>query len=833
MSGIYKGYNPVFESLRKEVFESETKSDPTMVLKIIYDTFVNILMNSSDPSIKTPEGFKAYFDLLIKSESLESLKNEISKKINSIGQSDKSKKDALEQNKQWLSQTIDQLKSAVGDKPDEIKKLLSVMAGYVPATITGLESVKTQLSQNESLVSRYISEERRRTGEEGESEEGVADKWFTKLSKDMLDTATSFAGETSSAVASKQYGSNADIQSFNTKAQDLLKKAKDLSIVGGRKGLFQMGKIETVSGKMKGKDYKVEAQNVVNDIIRTREEFNKLRYKLANVPAPPIEVTIVCPDNMKYDDQKKACVFISVPKPPKPKRDDNGGGGDDDNKPKPKPPIPTTGCDFPISITSKSCESVKQIQEKLISLDQCVADIINKSGGADGKYGKVTARITNIVYAYITKSSAFNPSGQLTQQVYDAIMGISIAPRPIDSPTGATAAAQGGPKKESLEIKISNKIFEKEYGKKLSVLSFDDFSSVVSEAYYINEDDVAAPAAMAPQQSGIRIDYQLMPCICATYDSGNIDTNCFKYIITPPVPDPNTSGTSGTSGASGSTGAKWKGLKPLRTGIYAIGYDESALSFIGKVAVGAAIGVVVVASAGALAALAPAAAGVMAGSAAAGAAASSVAVATSSSVLASLAGGATFVAASPVAVGVGALGGAAATDALSGRCSVGITINSGFISRAAMVKMTRGLINTLDGRVSDDDMQAIMATLCVVKGAFTCTVDRTKAVSAWSELKRLYQKKEKEDLVGEIRSIGTLTVSDVENFPEFDSPTAEDGGDENSDDAKDTIMESIERLEANEPTLAQNIKDLTEEQIQALIEGSAITKSSESDEGGE
>jgi hypothetical protein len=124
-------------------------------------------------------------------------------------------------------------------------------------------------------------------------------------------------------------------------------------------------------------------------------------------------------------------------------------------------------------------------------------------------------------------------------------------------------------------------------------------------------------------------------------------------------------------------------------------------------------------------------------------------------------------------------------------------------------------------------MQAIMATLCVVKGAYTCTVDQTQAVSAWSELKRLYNKKEKEVLIDEIKSIGTLTVSDVENFPDFNSPVAEGSGDMDSSDAKDEIMDAISRLEGNEGKLAENLKDINEEQIQALIDGSVVTSKSE------
>jgi hypothetical protein len=810
MSGIYKGYNPIFESLKRQVFEAETKAAPDFLVRIVYDTFVHILMNCSDPSVKTPDGFKAYMEQLAKSATIGSLKSEVLKKIDALAISDKEKAAPLAQNKQYLEKTFDDLEKIIGEDGEAGKKVMSMFASYIPETLQGIQAVQTQMAQNESLVTKYIAEKKRRTGEEAYSEEGEATKWYTELSKSVLDTATSFAGETKAAASGKQFGGNAEIQDFATKAQDYLKQANSMAVVGGR-GFLGMGKIDTEEGKIKGKDYRIKAQNLLNQIIRDREEFNKLRYRLANVTPPNTEVTIICPDNMKYDDQKKACVFVSVPKPPK--KDNNGGGGGGGGD-KPKPPIPpvppTDKCAYPIAIGATACANVKSLQEKLISLGSCIADILNKSGGADGKYGRVTAKLTNIVYAYITKSSTFNPSGALTQQVYDAIMGVVLgAPKP--------PAVIG--QKESLEAKFSNKIFEREYSKGLSVLPFNEFSSIMSEAYYLNEDDTPG-AIMPPAPQTITIDPALASCICKSYESGQIDTNCFNNIIIPP---PNPTGPTGPTGPNptgptgptGATGAKWKGLKPLRTGLYAIGYDESALSAIGKAAIGAVAGVVVVASGGAaLAAYAPALA--------VGASAAEI---LSIGTIAQI--GASAALESAVAVGIGELAGAGAAEALAGRCTVGVTVANGFITRQGLVKMTRGLIDTLDGRVSDNDMQAIMATLCVVKGAYTCTVDQTQAVSAWSELKRLYNKKEKEVLIDEIKSIGTLTVSDVENFPDFNSPVAEGSGDMDSSDAKDEIMDAISRLEGNEGKLAENLKDINEEQIQALIDGSVVTSKSE------
>ena len=123
-----------------------------------------------------------------------------------------------------------------------------------------------------------------------------------------------------------------------------------------------------------------------------------------------------------------------------------------------------------------------------------------------------------------------------------------------------------------------------------------------------------------------------------------------------------------------------------------------------------------------------------------------------------------------------------------------------------------------------------MSTLAVLKGAWTCNVEETKAISAWGEVKRLYTKKEKEDLVSEIESIGTLTVSSVENFPEFNSKTLTEGDDSDADDAMDQIKEAIQRLNSNESVLAQNLSGITEEIITVSIEGSAMVKRDEIEE---
>ena len=89
----------------------------------------------------------------------------------------------------------------------------------------------------------------------------------------------------------------------------------------------------------------------------------------------------------------------------------------------------------------------------------------------------------------------------------------------------------------------------------------------------------------------------------------------------------------------------------------------------------------------------------------------------------------------------GAIGGtlgAAALDFLAGRDSYRIQIIEGYIDRTVILATARGLINTIDGYVSDDDFACISNVLAVVKGAWTTGADGRPA-SAWAVLKKAYQ----------------------------------------------------------------------------------------------
>jgi hypothetical protein len=823
MSGIYKGYNPIFESMKQELFEEETKIDTDSLIRAIYDTFINLIVNGTDEAVKTPDGFKAYMEKALQASSLNGIQAEFEKRIDLMAATDKNQAEALNQSRSYIGQLFSTLKSAVGEDSKGLQKVIDKMTALMGSTISSFQSVEVELQKNESLITRYLAEDSEKlTGEEGDSEDGLADKWYTQLSKNLLDSATSFKGETASAMASKNLAGNSEVQSFSQSSQQYLEQAKQLAISGGRRGLFQTGKLQTASGPMKAKDYRVKAQSLVNEIIRQREEFRKLNYKLSNIPAPTNPI-VVCPTGMAFDTAKNACVFVSVPVV-------NTGGSTRPPKPNPNPnPAPTpvkTNCSFPVAVGASKCSEVASLQGKLISMGSCIADILNAAGGADGRYGKVTAKLANIAYAYMSKSNSFNASGELTQTMYDTIMAGG-------QPTFQTVDTA---KKESLDTSkvLESKMFEREYKAGTPVLSFGDFSKVLTEAAYLSE-DVASSGSLAS-------------CICSTYQSGNIDTNCFSI-----VPVPNPTGGTGATGATGSeppvpTRDDWSGLKYVNTGSYPISFDESLLSFWTKEIIITALTwwapggkYVVKAGSTAIKSLGIKTATRIGltklATKIATTASTKVATIGAEKVATKLANvsagyfakyGAIPIAKRAAGGLIGGTLGASALEFLSGRDTFVVTTIEGFIERNLIMGISKGLVNTLDGYVSDDDWASITQILAVVKGGWTVN-EEDKAVSAWSELKRFYIESEGEDLVEDIKSV-SAKMGDVEGYPNVKSLSPLSSlSDLDWDLAKAETGRFIDALERNEGKLAENLAKLPQKYVQAHVEGSYV----EIDEDGE
>jgi len=825
MSGIYKGYNPIFESMKRELFEQETKIDVDALIGAIYDTFVNLIINSTDEAVKTPDGFKAYMEKTLQSSSIDGIKIEFEKRIDLMAATDKNQADALNKTKAYLDQLFGTLKSSIGEDAKGLQKVVDKMTSLMGSSIASFQSVQLELQKNESLVTRYLMEDNEKlTGEEGDSEDGLADKWYTQLSKNLLDSATSFKGETASAMASKNLSGNSEVQNFSQLSQQYLDQAKQLAITGGRRGLFQTGKLDTASGPMRAKDYRVKAQNLVNEIIRQREEFRKLNYRLSNIPAPTNPI-VVCPTGMTFDAAKNACVYVNVPST----NTNTGGGGGGGTRP-PKPPKPTSNCTFPVAIGASKCSEVAALQGKLMSMGSCIADLLNAAGGADGRYGKVTAKLANITYAYMTKSSSFNPKGELTDVMYNTIMAGGGQQVTFQAPKAV---------KDSLDTSkvLENKMFEREHKTGTAVLSFGDFAKVLTEATYLDE------------QGDPHISGGLASCICSTYQSGNMDTNCFSV-----VPVPNPTGGTGATGGTGSveppvpTRDDWKGLKYVNTGSYPVSFDESLLSFWTKEII---IDVLTFWAPGGSYALRAGAAGIKSltikGASKVGMEKLAMKVATTASTKAATLGtekvasklanvsagyfakyGRIPIAKRTAAGLIGGTVGSGFLDFISGRDSFVITTVEGFIERNMIMGIAKGLTNTLDGYCSDDDWACITQVLAVVKGGWTVDED-DKPVSAWAEIKRLYLESEGEEITADMDDVHAK-FGDVEGYPNIKSvsPLAK-VSDVPWGMAKSETMRFVEALERNESKLAENLSKLPKKYVEAFVEGNF----DEIDENGE
>jgi hypothetical protein len=186
-----------------------------------------------------------------------------------------------------------------------------------------------------------------------------------------------------------------------------------------------------------------------------------------------------------------------------------------------------------------------------------VKEYLPTVGGADKKYGKGTAKVTNIIWSYLTGNS-LNLTGDLTKDMYDRIMALTSKDIDLNCYNPTTSQA-----KESLdwEMSIEDKIEEREQIKNAPVLSFEDFYSVIEESYSFAKLDeqvfdrlkkaVPTPTPTpTPTSTAALID-------CCVKDSISQEAlaNCAGAGAT----GGETGG--GTGGETGTTGdIKWKGL---------------------------------------------------------------------------------------------------------------------------------------------------------------------------------------------------------------------------------------------------------------------------------
>ena len=879
MKNIYGGSNPIFESMSNSLKEDRDKGtskasvkgiDVVSAVSTALNTVFSILLNSKNESAKTPRGFEEIRNKILGANNFGSFRQYLVSLVQSFGALDNAQRDAYEKNVKFIIDLLSgNTESTLSDpkiydslRKDIINKLLINFSNDLKERETQLRKTNPKLFGQvvkQGLVvkeNQNIDEKRKKDKKDGE-ETDVEDAEFRgaafNKSKESLDAASGFVGMIDRDKYVPVLKDNGDVKRYKEIADGLYKKAQDMQMID-RKGLLG-GKIVTASGEFKAKDYKRSQDDLLNEIIRQKKEYNRIKegiLKNNNVTPAPV-VTPVCPPGKKYDETKGICVDIK-----KDKEEENITP-----KPKPKPtptpvPVPTTECTFPVQL-GKRCNEVGTIQSKLMEILPAAAEYMPKYGGADKKYGSATAKVVNIVWSYVSKNT-LKIDGELTKDMYDTILALTsddvdkncYKPKTYEGATGA---------KESLywEMSIEDKIEEREEIKGSLILSFEDFYSVIEESYKfhkIDEENILStiknlatgttPAAAATGPTGSTVtNKKLVDCCVKDSILGNTLVDCIG-----------ASGPSGESGASGETGdIEWKGLKPIQDGAYTVFYDESWSDWWSDIAKGAVIsglivGAVIITGGTVIAIAAPA--GV---ATATGVGAATLGAATATGVTSTVAGAAAVGTASALASGAGALtlavgaigGSAVAKWAGNDRKPVTILIYNGYIEPVAVKGMARGLFNSMGGTISSQDMLAIYSTLILCRGTFTDDGDG-KAVSVWEKIKKEYSSFDGDNLVGDINAITTSQgvsgffkdiVTDMDDLPSFPpnfktKDPNRDGGSVTFEGAKDSCVDGVQKLDKNSSKIRENLTHITEKDLELLSDNMGdITEQVEAKASGE
>ena len=821
---MYGGNNFIFESMANSVLEDKAKGkdkksenlDSDTLIASILNTSFSILLNSKMENAKTVRGFQEVKNKMLGSSNFGVFRQYLISLLQSLAGMDLAQRDAYQKNIDFINELFGKLQPLISDD----KVFNSVKSGLISKLVTNFEDdLKKREAQlrktdpsiyTDAVKKGLVLKEERRSGEDTDVEEAEFRSTAFNKSKESLDAATAFVGIISRDKYIATLKANPDLAKYEGIANELYQKAQDLQLTD-RAGIT---KVVTPTGTFKAGEYKRQQDNLINEIIRQKKEYERVKNAAlkagSNLDFGIISVTApdpVCPPGMVYDKVKATCVSsepikdntaTTVPK-----------------KRKTVTPVPTKTCVFPIKVGGAKCTQVGELQNKILELIPSAKTFLTTKGGADKIYGKSTALVTNIIWGYISNNKNIGTDSDLTQEKYDAIMKLTTNDIDLD-------LSSITPVRDNLNSYYKTKIEESEIVLDTPILSFDTFFNVINENTLEEADTAKGITGGYKPPVDPMLSKKILKdsCIKKSIESGKIE-DCFGTKPVDPVKDDEKKKEEEKKDKP------WEGLKPPKNGIYAIGYDSSLMDFWGKVAIGTAAGVAVLATGGAaLAAFAPAGLTAVAGAAATSATAFAAAGTSGLAATGLIAlSGASLALGAPVAVGAGIVTGGAAGAYLSDRSTLAVTINSGFISRSAITKIVRGLINTIDGYTSDDDWQAIMATLCLLKGTWTCNADETKAVSTWSEVKRLYLKKEKTALPKDI-STTNVKVGDVEYFPDFSSRDFSEGMDTDWQDAYDEVIDAIRRLDANESKMIKNLEGITEEIISAVIDGSYMVKTS-------
>lgn len=846
---MYGGNNFIFESMANSVLEDKAKGkdkksenlDSDTLIASILNTSFSILLNSKMENAKTVRGFQEVKNKMLGSNNFGVFRQYLISLLQSLAGMDLAQRDAYQKNIDFVNELFGKLQPLISDDKVFNTTKVGLITKLVNNFEDDLKKRETQLRKTnptiyaDALKKGLVLKEEKRSGEETDIEEAEFRSTAFNKSKESLDAATAFVGIISRDKYVAALKDNQDLAKYEGIANDLYKKAQDLQLTD-RAGI---AKVVTPTGTFKAGEYKRQQDNLINEIIRQKKEYERVKnaalkagsgLDIVSVTAPDP----VCPVGMVYDKTKAMCVSSE------PVKDETATTVP--KKKKTVVPVPVKSCVFPIKVGGAKCTQVGELQNKILELIPSAKDFLTTKGGADKIYGKSTALVTNIIWGYISNNKNIGTDSDLTQEKYDAIMKLTTNDIDLD-------LSSVTPVRDNLNSYYKTKIEESEIVLDTPILSFDTFFDVIKESVLEEDDKPKDP----PATKKILKD----SCIKKSIESGKIE-DCFG---TKPVPEDDDKKKEEEEEKLPPTREEWKGLKYIQSGTYPVSFDESMLSFWTKeIAIQTAAmllpgsGLLLKAGSTGLRSLA------IKGAAKTGASklAKKLAIKSAKKLAKKGVTRSTIRAISttegkivanqlskmsvnffkaykkipiPKRLASGVIGGTlgtAALDFISGKDSYSIDIVEGFIDRGVVLSIAKGMVNTIDGYVSDDDLACIAMVLSIIKGSWTLDTNGNP-VSSWKVLKNSYQTKEGESIIGDINSI-SAKMGDVEGFPSMKSSSPYSSmTDMDWDFALSEVKTFVQKLENNETKLSSNIKKLPKTYVDAFVNG----EFAEYDENGE
>lgn len=504
---IYKGSNPIFEGILKEsgLHEQETKkSDPAINIISSLNTIFTMILDSSDEKNKTPEGFDSFLGNKIgSSKDLASLKNAIIPAAKSLSVSGGLDKKYSEESVKFIEANLSALDSVFKDsdsfqeiKP-QIDEVVAVFRKDLQNRVNDLKKTKTSAMKESEIL-----EQNRRTGEESNVQTGEFEGPAFDKSKEAIDAALGFTGEITRDKYTKLLSRDSQVQNFDKIANDLLKQAKDLQLVD-RRSL----KIVSADGTVyKRKDYKVKIDSLINEIIRQKKEYRRIKDLLLSSALGSSQIANQVPVGSTSSGGNQGSQRGGSQQGGSQQGGSQQGGSQQGGS------KAATACTFPIKIGSAKCEEVSKIQTKIMDLFPSISKFLESRGKADGKYGKGTSKCVNIILGYLNKNKDISLVGDLTKDGYDSIMALTENDIVRKTPTPTPRIDQ--PKEsQGFEKYLKDKIFEAEFNEGVPVLGFNSFAKIIS----ILEDEDKNIGYKIPEE-----------CLDKSIDSNVIDPDCFS-----------------------------------------------------------------------------------------------------------------------------------------------------------------------------------------------------------------------------------------------------------------------------------------------------------------